>query len=60
MRMFWSGTHGLRFVPMSSLTVSTVIGMSWPMPTAPVDETTSFCQPDSSQVVALRRSGGTS
>ena len=45
---------------MSSLTVSTVIGMSWPMPTAPVDETTSFCQPDSSHVVALSRSGGTS
>src|SRR5438067_11941703 len=59
--MLSSGLAGSRLVPRSSTTFTnvTVFGISWPIPTAPVLDTTWLRQPDSHHVIAWKRSAGT-
>ena len=49
----------LRGIPTSVLlTKVAVLGRIWPVPTAPAEETTSCCQPDSCQAMASSRGSG--
>src|SRR3954454_17523319 len=53
----WRGSS--RGLPIWAAIHRAVPGISWPMPIAPVGDTTAFCQPDSIHAMDLRRTSGT-